>query len=157
MCNIKTETAALSCVFKNITLLCLVCVRGRCAGQVLCGQRHTGSWWHHDQTDAAQTGTAERSQLAAGWWQQYHFSFHMRVDHTFVLCWSVFCSLLQPFQLLCWKIPWRWGNLVPDWLVEVQPPDQLSRVRTGRRYQIRKQTVGQMLPNEISQVKKIAN
>lgn len=51
-----------------VDLLYLLCVRGRSAGEVLCGQGHAGSWWHHDQADAPQTGAAERSQLAAGRW-----------------------------------------------------------------------------------------
>lgn len=101
-----------SCIWSPFKLTCLVdllylmCVRGRCAGEVLCGQGHTGSWWHHDQTDAPQTGTAEHTQLAAGWCETQYFSFHTCAGLSALLCHNFSNSCLE-------KILWRLCNLVP--------------------------------------------
>lgn len=61
--------------YKHLSMwICLLCTRGRCAGEELRRQRHAGSWPCDDQTDAAQTGTAERPQLVAGRWVFFCFA-----------------------------------------------------------------------------------
>lgn len=55
---------------------CLLCIRGRSAGEDLRRKKHAGAGPRHDQTDAAQAGAAERPQLAAGWYEKRRVCFY---------------------------------------------------------------------------------